>query len=348
MKLYSCLLVLIILPNLLYAKKKPYEIFGIITGEYKGKVSLSIEKFVSHDSLQSEIKDGKFYFKGTVPQMPILAKLHMGKSFIVDLYLDGPHTYITCTNQFNISKDFRDTVNMFKLVKVKGSKTNQLKSGFEFRLQQISNEKASEEEKRLAFYNEIASFVKVHPESKVSAYLISKAWYLSYDQLSQLESLLSPSLSNTVEYSEMMKLLKDKYRTYYIGTQFQDTGLKDKNTNDLQLKQLLGKYTLVVCWGSWCIPCRKENPDLNALYAEYKEKGLQLIGVSFDDEVKDWLKAIEKDHLTWPQFIDTGGMEGNFARHYGISKVPVNFLLDQEGKIIGIDVSIADIKNKLK
>ena len=50
---------------------------------------------------------------------------------------------------------------------------------------------------------------------------------------------------------------------------------------------------------SWCGPCRKENPNVVKVYSEYKDKGFDVFGVSLDASKEPWLKAIEKDHLTW-------------------------------------------------
>ena len=70
-------------------------------------------------------------------------------------------------------------------------------------------------------------------------------------------------------------------------------------------------------------------------------------GISFDKQRQDWLKAVRKDELTWPQLIDVKGYEGVLAKHYGLQAIPVNFLLDPEGKIAGIDLTLKELEEKL-
>ena len=98
-------------------------------------------------------------------------------------------------------------------------------------------------------------------------------------------------------------------------------------------------------WASWCVPCRKGNPHLLSLYANYKDKGLEIIGISDDDKNPDaWKKAIEKDGIgVWKHVLR--GMkqtpEGRADRstsisdQYGTSTLPTKILIDPQGIIIG-------------
>jgi thiol-disulfide isomerase/thioredoxin len=69
----------------------------------------------------------------------------------------------------------------------------------------------------------------------------------------------------------------------------------------ISLKESLGKVTIIDFWASWCGPCRAENPNVVALYNEFHDKGLNIIGVSLDKDATKWKEAIAKDKLTWTQ-----------------------------------------------
>ena len=53
-----------------------------------------------------------------------------------------------------------------------------------------------------------------------------------------------------------------------------------------------GKYVLIDFWASWCGPCRAAMPELKELYAKYKDKGFEIVGVSLDSRKEAWLKGI--------------------------------------------------------
>ncbi len=98
-------------------------------------------------------------------------------------------------------------------------------------------------------------------------------------------------------------------------------------------------------WASWCVPCRKGNPHLKALYAQYKDKGIEFIGISDDDSnPAAWKKAVAKDDLPWRHVLR--GMDRNLMRagktsdkdiseKYGIHSLPTKILINPEGMIIG-------------
>jgi thiol-disulfide isomerase/thioredoxin len=71
--------------------------------------------------------------------------------------------------------------------------------------------------------------------------------------------------------------------------------LQIQNGKLISLKESLGKVTIIDFWASWCGPCRKENPNVVALYNEFHDKGLNIIGVSLDkEELKNGKKPLQK------------------------------------------------------
>lgn len=109
----------------------------------------------------------------------------------------------------------------------------------------------------------------------------------------------------------------------------------------LSLDQFKGKYLLLDFWGSWCGPCRALNPHLKELYATYKSKGFEILGIACEkapnlaDAISSWKKAIEKDGLTWAQVINNEtNSKVDLTKLYGIDAFPTKVLLDPKGNIV--------------
>ena len=113
------------------------------------------------------------------------------------------------------------------------------------------------------------------------------------------------------------------------------------STKVLALSSLRGKYVLVDFWASWCGPCRRENPSLVRSYEKYSKakfksgKGFTIYSVSLDKDRASWKKAITQDKLSWPQHVsDLKAWSSAGARLYGVTSIPMNFLLDPNGIIV--------------
>ena len=121
----------------------------------------------------------------------------------------------------------------------------------------------------------------------------------------------------------------------------------DSNGKPVSLEKLRGKYVLVDFWASWCGPCMKEVPSLKSAYAEYKDKGFEIFGISLDNDRSKWLEAIRKNEMNWIHTSDLKGWENVVAKEFKIQSIPASFLLDKEGRIIAKNLRGAQLKAKL-
>lgn len=106
----------------------------------------------------------------------------------------------------------------------------------------------------------------------------------------------------------------------------------------ISVADLKGKVIVVDFWATWCGPCVGEMPNMKKLYAEFKDKGVEFIGVSLDqNEEQGGLKALKefvaKNEIGWPQYYQGNGWESEFSRGWGINSIPRVFIIDADGKL---------------
>ena len=121
------------------------------------------------------------------------------------------------------------------------------------------------------------------------------------------------------------------------GQPMADLEMATPEGQNVKLSDLVAKskLTLVDFWASWCGPCRKEIPSIKKIYADYKGKGLGLVGVSFDSDKDKWLKGIADLKLDYPQMSDLKGWECAASDVYNIHSNPFTLLISQDGTIVG-------------
>lgn len=117
----------------------------------------------------------------------------------------------------------------------------------------------------------------------------------------------------------------------------------------MKLSDLKGKVVLLDFWASWCGPCRRENPNVVALYEKYKNKGFTVMSVSLDKEGDKWKQAITQDKLAWPYHVsDLQGWSCAAAKVYQVRGIPFTVLIDQEGNIIQTKLRGPDLERELQ
>jgi peroxiredoxin len=114
------------------------------------------------------------------------------------------------------------------------------------------------------------------------------------------------------------------------------------------LSDLKGQYVLLQFWGSWCGPCRQENPHLVSLYNQFHEKGFEVVSIGVETQEDRWRQAISADGLRWPYHIaDMQRFKGGVASLYNIHAIPTTFLINPEGMIMGVSLSPSDMQKML-
>jgi len=91
-----------------------------------------------------------------------------------------------------------------------------------------------------------------------------------------------------------------------------------------------GKVVLVNFWASWCGPCRREQPGLSRLWEEYKDRGVQFLGVDFKDDSAAGLAYLDEFEVAYPSVEDPTGI---IAHRFGVPYLPATVLVGADGEM---------------
>ncbi len=184
-------------------------------------------------------------------------------------------------------------------------------------------------------------FVDEHPNSNSSILLLNgMSLILSAEEMSEKYYKINDELKSTPTAKILNTKIENNKKTA-IGKPailFSQVGI---DGNIVDVAALKGKVILIDFWGSWCVPCRLSHPALKELYAKYKSKGFEIIGISNEwssgqsiaIQTSKWKKAVKEDGINWLHILYNPEIR-DLVKEFDINAYPTKFLIDQNGKFI--------------
>jgi peroxiredoxin len=120
--------------------------------------------------------------------------------------------------------------------------------------------------------------------------------------------------------------------------------LSDLSGKTWTFSELRGKVVLVNFWATWCPPCRKEMPDLEALYGRFAAKGFVVLGIS-DEEAAKVEPFIRERKISFPVLLDPGRKANEM---FVVDGIPKSFVYDREGKLVAQSIDMRTRKQFLE
>lgn len=159
-----------------------------------------------------------------------------------------------------------------------------------------------------------------------------------------LELIKIAEASNTTSNAKTAKT-----KSIIEGKQAPEFTLANLDGEDVELYDVLAENDVVLIdfWASWCAPCIASIPKLKELYADYNEKGFEIMFVSIDDTHEEWKEESVKQELPWINVGDINGFEASTALDWEITSIPTEFLIDPKGKILDRDVTPDELESLL-
>lgn len=345
------------------AKKKDHTGFiinGTLTGITDGKALLQKReagKFITVDS--AVIAQGKFTLKDSIGMPEVFYFSIADKPDKLMLFVEASDIELTA-NADSISQ-----------AKVSGSASHDLFAGYQKQAfafdhrsdsiydiiliakdkkdnAELNKQNAASEAVDKAKFEFTKKFIAENKKSVVAPFLVMQNSYMmELKDLKDFYTMMDPSLAKS-KYMEKMQERIDVLTKVEPGQPAPDFTLNTPDGKPISLSSFKGKIVLVDFWASWCSSCRAENPNVVAIYNDFHKKGLEILGVSFDKNKEDWLKAIKDDNLTWNHISDLQYWNCAAGKLYGINAIPSNVLVNKDGKIIAKNLMGDKLRAKLE
>ena len=333
-----------------------YNINGTITGGEANNVYLLQRQGRTIDTLaKAPVAEGKFKLTGSVAGLTpafIVVEGQRGRDlifvenadFTANLNLENPTaSKIEGTATQGIANQYTAISNEM------GKMANELNQSYRTAYQEKNEAKMKELQEQYEnlmkdYEAKEDAINKANADSYVAAYFLAGKLY-EYDYEKLVEKF--NTLGENAKATEPGKTIADriqKLSAVAIGQVAPDFTLNTPDGKPLSMHSIKGKVKVIDFWASWCGPCRREIPNIKKVYAEFKDKGLEVVGVSIDHSDEAWKKALEEEKLDYLQLSDPKSVTSKLYNYNGI---PFIILISPEGIILNKGLRGNEIRTKI-
>jgi len=298
---------------------------GKIDDIENGKILLAKLDLVTNERVDvdsTEIKDGKFTFKGKI-KSPYLHTLFFNNN------KDKIHFFLE-NSEINILGNNKDIENSIII----GSREDSLFHSY--KTEDIFDRKKG---------MEIMLNYPDYSFAVFTAYYQFQIHNIQSDTLAIIMNSFKEPVNKSIYYKHLNNLY-NTIKKVAISQPAPGFSVPDTAGNIVKLDDLKGKYVLIDFWASWCAPCRSAPPKLIEVYNRFSDKNFTIVGISVDKNEKHWKEAIKSDKLPWINLSNLKGWD-KVSENYGVKAVPQNFLLDTNGIIIDKNIEPEHLIDKL-
>ena len=331
-----------------------YKVTGTVEGMPDGKAIIATVNGSSLDTLaKADVKNGSFEFTGNVSEPTGAYIMVIGQRGAIPFMLENANITIsagqagltvTGSEGQKIYDQFMAINATAQQEAMKLQQEYQAANGDQAKIQAIQEAYAKLMTDAQAKETEL---IKANPDSYVSTFVIvSGMGQMEYEQLKERYNLLGEKAKASAQGKAIAAQIA-KLESTAIGQIAPNFTITTPEGESISLYDIKGKVKLIDFWASWCGPCRGENPHVVEIYKEYHPKGLEIFGVSLDNNKEAWVKAIADDGLVWKHGSDLKGWQSAPAQLYSVTGIPHTVLLDENNKIIAKNLRGDELKQKI-
>lgn len=292
------------------------------------------------------VSNGTFEIKGTTDSTffcMVYAK--KDNSVNVPFFIEPGNISLTIASKPENNKVYgTDTNNKWQLMNdstLRIGKQINLIASYIYQNQLTATEQAKEMakvEKLQEQYNKyITELTAKNIDNEFGFFLLTNNTADTFTPQMQLDLLqkLPQSKRNRPVVAKLEKMLKELMKLE-VGCTIENFSVNDINGKpiDILTEAAKNKMTILDFWASWCGPCRQEMPNLVSVYADNKDKGLGIIGISLDNKADAWKQAVKELGMKWTQVSDLKGWHSDAAERFAVRSIPMTYIIDSKGKII--------------
>ena len=331
-----------------------YKVTGTVEGMPDGKAIIATVNGSSLDTLaKADVKNGSFEFTGNVSEPTGAYIMVIGQRGAIPFMLENANITVNA-GQAGLTVTGSEGQKIYDQFMAINTTTQQEAMKLQQEYQAANGDQAKMQAVQEAYAKLMTDaqaketeLIKANPDSYVSTFVIvSGMGQMEYEQLKERYNLLGEKAKASAQGKAIAAQIA-KLESTAIGQIAPNFTITTPEGESISLYDIKGKVKLIDFWASWCGPCRRENPHVVEIYKEYHPKGLEIFGVSLDNNKEAWVKAIADDGLVWKHGSDLKGWQSAPAQLYSVSGIPHTVLLDENNKIIAKNLRGDELKQKI-